>query len=179
MQTAFQRFWNQVTNNPSKKSLGKRNRDGDTIVRVRSSGSRRCRRIEKATIYLAPEISRCRNRSRSRNRRRPLGGTHLGRDPRDVLSTLENSLVFILHQAGFALPNLPGPSGGSLQHSLAQDVTGIRIIDDKGDIHDISITDTDNSRFFAAGISLGLLACITKVTLKLVVAHNISGISDN
>ncbi|CAI2173634.1 17272_t:CDS:2 [Funneliformis geosporum] len=109
-----------------------------------------------------------------------LAGTNLGQDPENEDSTIENGLLYQLNQRGYSLPNTggvihqtvggflsTGSSGGTLIHSLFEAVIGIRIIDGTGKIHDLKISDTDNSKFLAAGVSMGLLGIITKVTFKL------------
>ncbi|CAG8514770.1 16389_t:CDS:2 [Dentiscutata heterogama] len=116
-------------------------------------------------------------------------GTHLNRDPEDIEnSTLQNSFNYIIDQAGYALPDLggiahqtvggfisTGSAGGSLIHNVHDSIIKIRIIDGKGDIYDLSIDDEDNSKFLAAGVSLGLLGIITKVTFKLMKNYYITG----
>ncbi|CAG8511353.1 21252_t:CDS:2 [Gigaspora rosea] len=115
-------------------------------------------------------------------------GTHLNRDPKDKNSTVQNSFNYIIDQAGYALPDLggvahqtvggfisTGSAGGSLIHNVHDSIIKIRIIDGKGIIHDLSIDDADNSKFLAAGVSLGLLGIITKITFKLMKNYYITG----
>ncbi|CAG8520114.1 4547_t:CDS:2 [Ambispora gerdemannii] len=112
-------------------------------------------------------------------------GTHLNRDPRDKSSTVENSLNYIIDQAGYALPDLggiahqtvggflsTGSSGGSLTYGLEDSIIGIRIVNGKGKIEDLTSSD---SKFFAAGVSMGLLGIITQVTFKLIPKYYIYG----
>ncbi|CAG8701508.1 2683_t:CDS:1 [Ambispora leptoticha] len=114
-------------------------------------------------------------------------GTNIGKDPRDKDSTLENSLTYQLDQHGYSLPDTGGIShqtvggflstgsaGGSLVHSIDEAVIGIRLIDGTGTIHDL--TEKDNDKFLAAGVSMGLLGIITKVTFKLQKKFYITGI---
>ncbi|CAG8585254.1 5492_t:CDS:2 [Funneliformis caledonium] len=109
-----------------------------------------------------------------------LAGTNLGQDLENEDSTIENGLLYQLNQRGYSLPDTggiihqtvggfisTGSSGGSVIHSLFESIIGIRIIDGTGKIHDLKMSDTDNSKFLAVGVSMGLMGIITKVTFKL------------
>jgi hypothetical protein len=121
-------------------------------------------------------------------------GCNLGFNPGDPTgtSTLENSLLFqmqrtpTLHKK-WALSDLggishqtvsgflsTGSSGGSLKFSIEENIQKLRIIDGKGDIHEVS-RDEDPDLFHAAGVSMGLLGVISKVTFKCVAPYNIVG----
>jgi D-arabinono-1,4-lactone oxidase/FAD binding domain len=120
-------------------------------------------------------------------------GCHLGRDPYDPAgtSTWRNSLTYQLQQKGYALDDLggishqtisgflsTGSSGGSLQHSIDDDILGIRLIDGTGKIWDLSPDDPNpaiRDRFFAAGCSMGLLGVISRVRLRAGPSYNIFG----
>jgi D-arabinono-1,4-lactone oxidase len=104
-------------------------------------------------------------------------GTVIGPNPEINDENIEESLVWILDQAGYAVPDLAGitrqtvagflstgSAGGSLLYSFPGDLVGIRLIDGKGTIHDISKNDY---RFNAVGVSMGLLGIITSVNMSL------------
>ncbi|CAG8644366.1 258_t:CDS:2, partial [Racocetra fulgida] len=147
--------------------------DGNTIVRVIGSGHSVPEAIldvsdikagKKKVISIKKKIE-----IDSENHTATVkAGTHLNRDPEDVEnSTLQNSFNYIIDQAGYALPDLggiahqtvggfisTGSSGGSIIHNVHDSIIKLRIIDGKGDIHNLSIDDADNSKFLAAGVSL-------------------------
>ncbi|BDS10171.1 FAD-binding protein [Aureispira anguillae] len=117
-------------------------------------------------------------------------GVNLGKDPYDPsgTSTVENSLLYQLDQAGLALPDLggirhqtvagflaTGSSGGSLNYDLGDSIEAIRLIDGTGSIHTFSKTDPDPSKFYAAGVSMGLLGIVTQVTFKCTERYHIMG----
>jgi D-arabinono-1,4-lactone oxidase len=104
-------------------------------------------------------------------------GTVIGPNPEIDNKNIEESLVGILNQHGYAMPNLggitrqtiagflsTGAAGGSLSYSFYDVLVGIRLIDGKGTIYDISKKD---SKFYAAGISMGLFGIITSVNISL------------
>lgn len=121
------------------------------------------------------------------------GGCNLGKNPYDPTktSTWRNSLNYTLQKSGWALDDLggithqtvsgflsTGSSGGSLCYSIDDDLIGIRIIDGTGTIHDLSRDDPDPAKrdmFFAAGVSMGLLGIISKVTFKVRKSFNLFG----
>lgn len=112
-------------------------------------------------------------------------GCNLGKNPYDPThtSTWENSLDYQLQKAGYALEDTggithqtisgfmsTGSSGGSLQYSFDTNLIRIRLIDGTGKIWDLRRDDPDPSmrdRFFAAGVSMGLLGVISKVWLRV------------
>lgn len=117
-------------------------------------------------------------------------GVNLGKDPYDPsgTSTLENSLLYQLDQAGLALPDLggikhqtvagflaTGSSGGSLNYDLEDSIESIRLVDGTGTAHTFRKTDTDPSNFYAAGVSMGLLGIVTEVTFKCCERYHIMG----
>jgi hypothetical protein len=117
-------------------------------------------------------------------------GVNLGPDPYDPsdTSTLENSLLYQLDQAGLALPDLggishqtvagflaTGSSGGSLNYDLGDSIESIRLIDGTGTTQFFSKTDTDSDKFYAAGVSMGLLGIVTEVTFKCIESYHIMG----
>ena len=104
-------------------------------------------------------------------------GTVIGPNPEVDNKNIEESLVGILNQHGYAIPDLAGitrqtiagflstgAAGGSLSYSFYDVLVGVRLIDGKGTIHDISKKD---SKFYAAGISMGLFGIITSVNISL------------
>ncbi|XP_065844165.1 uncharacterized protein [Oscarella lobularis] len=113
-------------------------------------------------------------------------GIHLGRDPEDPRSTLENSLLYVLHHTfGLTLVNLggithqtvggflmTGSSGGSLLYSVQDNVHALRFIDGCGAPYDV---DSDEENFDAYVVSLGLLGVLSRVTFKCEKTFNIKG----
>jgi hypothetical protein len=106
-------------------------------------------------------------------------GCHLGEDPLDPTSTLNNSFLFQLDghtDKGGALADLggithqtiggflsTGSSGGSLQFSLEDQVTQIRLLDGTGKYCALRPGDED---FDAAGVSMGLLGVVLAVDFE-------------
>jgi hypothetical protein len=116
-------------------------------------------------------------------------GCHLGHDPYDPTgtSTLANSLVYQLHQRGWALPHTggiiqqtvagfaaTGSSGGSVRHAVHESIVAMRLIDGRGVPHDVT-PETAADIFFAAGVSMGLLGIVSTVTLQCLPAYHIIG----
>lgn len=114
-------------------------------------------------------------------------GCHLGLDPSDPThtSTLENSLFYQMDQRGWAIPDMggiihqmvggflaTGSSGSSLTYAFNQHLVGLRLIDGNGNTIDL---DPSDERFYAAGVSLGLLGVITRATFQAVDAFDIVG----
>lgn len=115
-------------------------------------------------------------------------GIHLGRDPMDPLSTLENSLLYQLQVLGFTLGDLggishqtvggfltTGSSGGSIKYSIQDNVYAIRFVDGNGEIFEVSRNDENLDNFNASVVSLGLLGIISTVTFRCDDTFNISG----
>ena len=116
-------------------------------------------------------------------------GIHLGHDPNDPLSTLENSFLYQLHHNhGLAVDDLggishqtvagflsTGSSGGSLTFSVHENVHALRFVDGNGQIFEVSRDDENQDNFNASVISLGLLGVLSKVTFKCSQKFNISG----
>jgi D-arabinono-1,4-lactone oxidase len=115
-------------------------------------------------------------------------GIHLGRDPNNPDSTWENSLLHQLHHShGLAVNNLggishqtvggflsTGSSGGSLCHSVQENVYGLRFVDGMGNIFEVN-RDDNLDEFNAALVSLGLLGILSTVTFEGIPKYNISG----
>ncbi|MDZ7266968.1 MAG: hypothetical protein ONB48_05650 [candidate division KSB1 bacterium] len=116
-------------------------------------------------------------------------GCHLGFDPYDPagVSSWQNSLLYQLAQQGLGVADLggiihqavggfisTGSSGGSLQDSFGEAIIGLKLIDGTGKLHELTRAGGDD-KFFAAGVSMGLLGIITEVTFSLVENFNIIG----
>jgi hypothetical protein len=121
-------------------------------------------------------------------------GTNLGVDPFDPTktSTLENSLLQQLDKKwGWTVSNLggidfqtvggfmsTGSSGGSLRHSIHDDLWGLRIIGSDGEPYEIRLDsddDPNHDKFHAAGVAMGLFGIISKLYFKCVPVYNIQG----
>ncbi len=120
-------------------------------------------------------------------------GCHLGKDPYDPTqtSTWENSLNYQLQERGYALDDLggishqtisgflsTGSSGGSVLHSIDDNILRLRFIDGLGEIHDVSRDDespTQRDLFFAVGVSMGLLGVLSRVWLRARPSYNLVG----
>lgn len=115
------------------------------------------------------------------------GGCHLGRDPEDPESTLQNSLLYTINAAGYALPDLGGIShqtvagflstgsaGGSVSDGLHDNVIALRFVNGLGEIVEYTRA-SKNPEFFAAGVSMGLFGVLTSVTFTLIENFFIQG----
>lgn len=113
------------------------------------------------------------------------GGVRLGGDPRTGARP-ETGLCRRLEERGWALPVtagithqtvagflMTGSAGGSRRHALTEQVTGIRLVDGKGAVHDLT---EDDERLDAAGVSMGLLGVVTAVTLQCVPRFDVEGV---
>jgi D-arabinono-1,4-lactone oxidase len=116
-------------------------------------------------------------------------GIHLGVDPSDPThtSTRENSLLYQLTEKGWMLSDTggishqtvsgftgTGSSGGSFAHSVGQNLWGFRVIDGRGEIHEVSVED-DPDEFYAHAPHLGLLGVVSKLVFRCVDAFEIVG----
>jgi len=112
-------------------------------------------------------------------------GIHLGVDPNDPNSTLQNGLLYQANEKGWALGDLggithqtvsgflmTGSAGGTLTHSLEENLLAFKVIDGTGEAKWI---DTKDEAFNAVAISVGLLGIITKVRLQLTKNYYIIG----
>lgn len=118
-------------------------------------------------------------------------GIHLGADPSDPTgtATLETSLLWqlatekgwslqdtggITHQtiSGFTAT---GSSGGSLKYSANRNLWGFRIVDGRGEVHEVSRDDPDPDLFYAMCPNLGLLGVVSTITFECVETFNIEG----
>jgi FAD/FMN-containing dehydrogenase len=120
-------------------------------------------------------------------------GCHLGRDPNDPLSTWDNSLLQQLDRRGFGLPDLggithqtvggflsTGSTGGTTRFDFGEAIVEIRLIDGTGRILTLRRPGAqfpkesgdgleaapEDERFWAAGVSLGLLGVVSTVTFE-------------
>jgi hypothetical protein len=118
-------------------------------------------------------------------------GIHLGDDPGDPTgsATLETSLLWqlatekqwglwdtggVTHQtvSGFTAT---GSSGGSLQFTSNKNLVGFRVIDGRGDIHDLSRDGPDQDLFYSMSPSMGLLGVVSKIRFECVDDFAIGG----
>ena len=118
-------------------------------------------------------------------------GMHLGRDPGDPLgeSPLEASLLYQLaDQKGWSLLDTggvthqtvsgftaTGSSGGSVQYSANVNLWGLRFVDGRGEVHELTRDDPDTDEFFASSPSLGLLGVVSKIIFECVDAFDVAG----
>ncbi len=117
------------------------------------------------------------------------GGCHLGEDPADPTksSTVENSLLYQVDQRGWAIPSTggiihqtvsgflsTGSSGGSMTYSISDHIVAIRLIDGNGKTHELSEA-SYRDKFYAAGVSMGLLGIITAVTFQCMPKFHLIG----
>jgi hypothetical protein len=132
---------------------------------------------------------------RVRDERRKLveadAGIHLGADPGDPtgIATLENSLLWQLAtEKGWALEDTggithqtvsgftaTGSSGGSIQFSANRNLWGFRLIDGRGEVHEVTLDDADPDLFHAMCPNLGLLGVVSTITLQCAETFNIRG----
>jgi D-arabinono-1,4-lactone oxidase len=118
-------------------------------------------------------------------------GIHLGDDPSDPkgTATLATSLLHqlwkergwtlsdtggITHQtvSGFTAT---GSSGGSVQFSANSNLYGFRLIDGKGDVHEVTRDDPDSDLFFSMSPNMGLLGVVSAITFECVDTYNVTG----
>jgi hypothetical protein len=118
-------------------------------------------------------------------------GIHLGADPGDPTgtATLETSLLWqlatekgwsledtggITHQtvSGFTAT---GSAGGSVQYSANRNLWGFRIVDGRGEVHEVTLDDADPDLFYAMCPNLGLLGVVSTLILQCIDAFNIRG----
>jgi hypothetical protein len=118
-------------------------------------------------------------------------GIHLGDDPGDPTgaASLGNSLLFelatekgwtlfdtggVTHQtvSGFTAT---GSSGGSLQFTADRNLWGFRIIDGRGEVHELTREDADPDLFHSMVPNLGLLGVVSKITFECVDNFAVAG----
>ena len=118
-------------------------------------------------------------------------GIHLGEDPSDPTgsASLEEGLLYqIWDQKGWTLSNLggithqtvsgftaTGSSGGSIRHSVNDNLWGFRVIDGDGNVRPLTCKDPDPDPFYAMSPNLGLLGVVSKIILQCEDTYNISG----
>jgi hypothetical protein len=118
-------------------------------------------------------------------------GIHLGADPGDPVGTasLESSLLWqlatekgwsleetggITHQtvSGFTAT---GSAGGSHRYAATDNLWGFRIVDGRGEVHEVTREDPDPDLFFAMCPNLGLLGIVSKLIIQCTPAFEIEG----
>jgi hypothetical protein len=118
-------------------------------------------------------------------------GIHLGDDPGDPTGTasLDNSLLSqlatekgwtlfdtggVTHQTvgGFTAT---GSSGGSLQFTADRNLWGFRIIDGRGEVHELTREDADPDLFHSMVPNLGLLGVVSRITFECVDNFAVAG----
>jgi D-arabinono-1,4-lactone oxidase len=118
-------------------------------------------------------------------------GIHLGADPSDPTgtATLETSLLWQLYKdRGWTLSSLggithqtvsgfigSGSSGGSLQHSVSDNLWGVRVIDGTGEVVELTRDDPDPDAFYAMSPSFGVLGIVSTITFQCEDTFNIDG----
>lgn len=118
-------------------------------------------------------------------------GIHLGADPGDPTgtATLEKGLLWQLaEEKGWSLQETggithqtvsgftaTGSSGGSVQFSANNNLWGFRIVDGRGEVHEVTREDADPDLFYAMCPNLGLLGVVSKIVFECVDAFNIRG----
>jgi D-arabinono-1,4-lactone oxidase len=118
-------------------------------------------------------------------------GIHLGADPSDPTgtATLESSLLYgLFHDRGWTLSSLggishqtvsgftaTGSSGGSVLHSVNDNLWGFRVIDGAGEVHELTRDGPDPDLFHAMAPNMGLLGVVSTITLECVDTFNIVG----
>lgn len=118
-------------------------------------------------------------------------GIHLGADPSDPTgtATLETSLLWQLAtEKGWSLQDTggishqtvsgftaTGSSGGSLTYSANRNLWGFRIVDGRGEVHEVTREDPDPDLFYAMCPNLGLLGVVSTIVFECVDAFNIRG----
>lgn len=122
------------------------------------------------------------------------GGCNIGYDPNDPvgISTLENSLVYQIHQCGYAFPDLggithqtvggflsTGASGSSLKtpfNEYLESITMVTALEGVATAVTFRRTsDNDTNHFFAAGLSLGLFGVIVEARFKMCASYIVKG----
>ncbi|MFN0015336.1 MAG: D-arabinono-1,4-lactone oxidase [Saprospiraceae bacterium] len=124
------------------------------------------------------------------------GGCHLGLDPWDPtkISTLQNSLLFQLDQAGFAIPDLGGiihqtvagfmstcSSGGTTEYAFQDSLQSVSYIHygpngvKKTTFVRPASGDPNDPFFAAGGASLGLFGVLVSATFNVIPKFNIKG----
>ncbi|HEX3174465.1 MAG TPA: D-arabinono-1,4-lactone oxidase [Solirubrobacterales bacterium] len=118
-------------------------------------------------------------------------GIHLGADPSDPTgtATLETSLLWQLaKEKGWSLEDTggithqtvsgftaTGSSGGSLRYSANRNLWGFRLVDGRGEVHEVTRDDADPDLFYAMCPNLGLLGVVSAIVFECVDAFDIEG----
>jgi len=101
----------------------------------------------------------------------------VGPNPEEGFFNINDTLIWILQQQGYAFPSLTGVTrqtisgfflmgsdGGSARYSMFDCIDGVRIIDGTGTIQDIHRSDP---RWHGIGISMGLMGVVSTVNISL------------
>lgn len=118
-------------------------------------------------------------------------GIHLGPDPSDptggadlatsLLGQLADEKGWTLYDTGGITHQTvsgftaTGSAGGSLQFSANANIWGFRLIDGRGEVHEVTREDADPDLFYAMVPNLGLLGVISAVIFECVEAFDIDG----
>ena len=118
-------------------------------------------------------------------------GISMGGDPSDPTEAGERSasLLATLARRGWTLDmtggithqtvsgfTATGSSGGSVHHSLNDNLWGFRIIDGRGDVHEITRDDDPDAPFWAMAPNLGLLGVVSAITFKCCAKFDVEGV---
>jgi L-gulonolactone oxidase len=93
---------------------------------------------------------------------------------RDVNTDLENLGLAFINLGSCAAQSIAGATStgthgtGRLLGNMATQITGLKIIDSFGQIHNVSQNDDDNGLFTTARVGLGALGVITEITVNTV-----------
>jgi len=109
-------------------------------------------------------------------------GIHLGADPSDPTGTAELAtglLSQLATQKGWTLYDTggvthqtvsgftaTGSSGGSLQFTSNRNLWGFRLIDGRGEVHELTRDDADPDLFYSMSPSVGLLGVVSTITFE-------------
>jgi hypothetical protein len=117
-------------------------------------------------------------------------GIHLGADPGDPAGRADvgASLLGQLAERGWSLYDTggithqtvsgftaTGSSGGSLRNTSNLNLHGFRVIDGRGEIHEVTREDADPGEFHAMMPSLGLLGVVSSITFECTDLFAIAG----
>ena len=114
-------------------------------------------------------------------------GIHLGVDPDDESTRLEDGFLYRIFEEGWALSDLggitqqtvsgflsTGSAGGSTTYDLGENLLGFRVIDGTGNVEWVT-KESNEDLFNAVGLSFGLLGIISKIRFKLVPLYHVNG----
>jgi hypothetical protein len=118
-------------------------------------------------------------------------GIHLGPDPSDptggadlgtsLLGQLAKEKGWSLYDTGGITHQTvggftaTGSAGGSLQYSANANIWGFRLIDGRGEVHEVTREDPDPDLFYAMVPNLGLLGVVSRIFFECVEAFDVEG----